>query len=192
MNAVNTAQANFDFDEVEIDKNQIIAMAIPMNELEKQSAYKLMILERRSEANSCWNETEIGLYPILISPLGINYNFSDICKLITDNNGDYLRVDNHELSESYKLNLQNVDGDIHLVGISQSGDKTLIGRTRGIANGMMKILLEPGWQFNKRSYQGRVLDRLYFSYHSFAAKQAAVEQKIAEIDAKIPDSLDID
>ncbi|NER07687.1 MAG: DUF3747 domain-containing protein, partial [Okeania sp. SIO3C4] len=128
--------------------------------------------------------------PILVEPLLLNFNFSGICGRATDSNGYSIRVDGNDLSISHRLILQNVGGEIKLFGISLTGDKKLIGRSRGLSNGMMKIFLEPGWQFTKRSYQGRVLGHFYFSYDSFAAKQAEVEQRISEIEAQIPDSLE--
>lgn len=191
INSVTPAQANFTFDAVKIDQEQVIAIAMPLKNLQGYSAYKLMILEQYSHERSCWNESEGGVYPILVDPLLVNFDFSGICRRATDSNGYSIRVDNNDLSMSHRLILQNVGDEIQLVGVSESGDKILIGKTRGIADGMMKIFLEPGWQFTKRSYQDRVLGHFYFTYESFAAKQAAIEQKIADIDAQIPDSLDI-
>ena len=190
INYVTSAQANFSFDEVEIDQNQVIALAMPLNDLKGYSNYKLMILEQLSNEIPCWNETESGLYPILVNPLLVNFNFSAICGRATDSNGYSIRVDGNDLSLSHRLILQNVGGEIKLFGFSMTGDKKLIGRTRGLSDGIMKIFLEPGWQFTKRSYQEKVLGHFYFSYDSFAAKQAAIEQKIFDIDAQVPDSLD--
>lgn len=192
INAVTPAQANFTFDEVEIDQNQVIAMAMPLSDLNGYSGYKLIILEQRSNQRPCWSESEAGLYPILVEPLLLDFNFSGICGRATDSNGYSIRVDGNDLSLSHRVILQNVGGEIKLFGISLTGDKKLIGRSRGLSNGMMKIFLEPGWQFTKRSYQGKVLGHFYFSHDSFAAKQAEVEQRISEIEAQIPDSLEFD
>ncbi|NEQ36100.1 MAG: DUF3747 domain-containing protein [Okeania sp. SIO3I5] len=180
------AQANYTFDEVQIDQNQVIAMAMPLSELQGLYSYKLIVLEQRSNERACWSESETGLYPILVEPLLLNFNFTGICGRATDSNGYSIRVDGNDLSMSYRLTLQNVDGEIKLFGISLSGDKVLVGRTGGISDGMMKIILEPGWQFTKRSYQDKTLGHFYFSYDSFAAKQSAIEQKIAEIESQIP------
>ncbi|NEN88059.1 MAG: DUF3747 domain-containing protein [Okeania sp. SIO3H1] len=192
INTATSAQANFTFDEVEIDQNQVIATAMPLSDLNGYSGYKLIILEQRSNERPCWSESETGLYPILVEPLLLDFNFSGICGRTTDSNGYSIRVDGNDLSVSHRLILQNVGGEIKLFGISLTGDKKLIGRSRGLSNGMMKIFLEPGWQFTKRSYQGKVLGHFYFSYDSFAAKQAEVEQRISEIEAQIPDGLEVD
>ena len=191
INSLSPAKANFTFDEVEIDQNQVIAMAMPLSDLQGLSSYKLIILEQRSNQRPCWSESESGLYPILVEPLLLNFNFSGICGRATDSNGYSIRVDGNDLSMSHRLILQNVGSEIKLFGISWRGEKNLIGRTGGISDGMMKIILEPGWKFTKRSYQEKVLGHFYFSYDSFAAKQDAVEQKIAEIEAKIPDVLEL-
>ncbi|MDJ0555018.1 MAG: DUF3747 domain-containing protein [Microcoleaceae cyanobacterium MO_207.B10] len=191
INLVPLAQANPTFERVEMDKNQVILTAIPLSKLEGDSSYKLMILEQNTDGNSCWSETETAIYPILVAPLATNSNFSDICRRATDSNSYSIRVDNNDLSQNYKLTLKNIGDDIHLVAISRSEDKILIGRTRGLADGMMKILLEPGWQFTKQSYEGEVLARLNFSYESFAAQQAAVEQKIAALNGQILENVDV-
>jgi len=181
------AQTNFTFNEVQIDQNQVIAMAIPLSNLQQYSGYKLMILEQLSNEIPCWSESETELYPILVEPLLLNSNFSGICGQITDSNDYSIRVDGNDLSMSHRLILQNIDDEIRLFGVSMTGDKILIGKTGGISDGIMKIFLEPGWQFTKRSDRDKTLGHFYFSYDSFAAQQAAIEQKIAEIEAKIPD-----
>ncbi len=191
INSLNLAQANFTFDEVEIDQKQVIAMAIPLSNLQGLYSYKLIVLEQRSNERLCWSESEAELYPILVEPLLLNFNFSGICGRATDSNGYSIRIDGNDLSMSHRLTLQNVDSEIQLFGVSMTGDKILIGRTGGISDGMMKIFLEPGWKFTKRSYQEKVLGHFYFSYDSFASKQDAVEQKIAEIEAQIPDILEL-
>ncbi|GGA50641.1 hypothetical protein CYANOKiyG1_70170 [Okeania sp. KiyG1] len=165
---------------------------MPLSDLNGYSGYKLIILEQRSNQRPCWSESEAGLYPILVEPLLLDFNFSGICGRATDSNGYSIRVDGNDLSLSHRLILQNVGGEIKLFGISLTGDKKLIGRSRGLSNGMMKIFLEPGWQFTKRSYQGKVIGHFYFSYDSFAAKQAEIEQRISEIEAQMPDSLEFD
>ncbi|MGD1807977.1 DUF3747 domain-containing protein [Dapis sp. BLCC M126] len=182
------AQTNFTFDEVQIDQNQVIAMAMP----QEYSSYKLMILEQNSNERRCWRESETKLYPIVVEPLLLNFNFAGICEQATDSNDYSIRVNGNDLSRSHRLILENVGDEIKLFSISLTGDKNLIGRTRGISDGIMKIFLEPGWKFTKRSYQEKVLGHFYFSYDSFAAKQDAVEQKIAEIEAQIPDFLELD
>jgi hypothetical protein len=190
INYINSAQANLNFDEVEINQDQVIAMAVPFRGLKEDSIYKLIVLEQLSDERLCWSESQTESSPIVVEPLLLNFNFSGICGKTTDSNGYSVRVDNNDLSISHRLTLQNVDDEIKLFAISMTGDKKLIGKTGGISDGIMKIMLEPGWQFTKRSYQEKVLGHFYFSYDSFAAKQAAIEQRIAEIEAQIPDSLD--
>lgn len=191
-NSVTHAQANFNFDEVKIDQNQVISLAKGLSDLKEKGAstYKLIILEQGSNEIPCWNETETELYPILVKPLLVNSNYSGLCKEATDSNDYSIRVDGNDLSLTHRLILENVGDEIKLFGISIMGDKKLIGRTRGLSDGIMKIFLEPGWQFTKPSDGEKLRGHFYFSYDSFAAKQAAIEQKIFDIDAQIPDSLD--
>ncbi|MEB3339964.1 DUF3747 domain-containing protein [Okeania sp.] len=187
INSVTPAQANYTFDEVEINQNQVIAIAIPLSNLNEDEVprYKLIVLEQRSNERLCWSESESELYPILVEPLLLDFNFTGICGRATDSNGYSIRVDDYDLSVDYRLTLQNIDGEIKLWGTSLKGDRILIGGTGGISNGAMKIFLEPGWKFTKRSYQGRVLGHFYFSYDSFGAQKDTLEEKIGDIEAQI-------
>ncbi|MGK7920516.1 MAG: DUF3747 domain-containing protein [Trichodesmium sp.] len=190
INYINSAEANLNFGEVEINQNQVMAMAVPFSDLKGDSSYKLIVLEQLSDEKLCWSESKTESSAIIVEPLLLNFNFSGICGKATDSKGYSVRVDNNDLSISHRLTLENVGDEIKLFAISMTGDKKLIGTTGGISDGIMKIILEPGWQFTKRSYQEKVHGHFYFSYDSFAAKQAAIEQRIAEIEAQIPDSLE--
>jgi hypothetical protein len=63
------------------------------------------------------------------------------------------------------LRLVPRDGELVLVGTSRAGNyqEIVVGSTKGLASGFMKVILNPGWQFSKRSYQGKVLGHFYLS-----------------------------
>ncbi|XTZ19300.1 MAG: DUF3747 domain-containing protein, partial [cyanobacterium endosymbiont of Rhopalodia fuxianensis] len=65
----------------------------------------------------------------------------------------------------YLLRLVPRDGELVLVGTSRAGNyqEIVVGSTKGLASGFMKVILNPGWQFSKRSYQGKVLGHFYLS-----------------------------
>ena len=56
-------------------------------------------------------------------------------------------------------------GELVLVGTPRSAgySEIVLGSTKGMAQGFMKINLYPGWQFTKRTYQEKVLGHFYFS-----------------------------
>ena len=56
--------------------------------------------------------------------------------------------------------------------LDRSQPEILVGTTQGVIGGPMKIQLNPGWRFSKRTYQGKVLGHVYFSYSD---EQAAID-----------------
>ena len=65
-----------------------------------------------------------------------------------------------------RLRVVKRDEDLVLVGISdrdRKADPIEIGRTYGITSGFAKIVLNPGWQFTKRTFKGKVLGHIYLS-----------------------------
>lgn len=156
------AQAQSMFDETGVDQNRVVAMAIPHG----FGGYKLLVLEQKNDTRKCWAEQ--GNSPVIVDPLLLNFDFTGICGRATDSNGYSLRVNGQDLALSHSLSLQSIGGQVYLVGVSrQGGEKLVIGRTNGLANGMLKVFLEPGWKFTKRTYQGKVLGHFYLSNNNF-------------------------
>jgi len=159
------AKAAYQFDETPVNQNDVIAVAQPLN-TQGYQGYKLLVLEQKSNARACWGES--GYSPVAVDPLLLNFNFSGICGRATDSNGYSARVNDNDLGLTHNLSLQNVGGEVRLYAVS-SGQKILIGRTGGLTNGFMKIKLEPGWRFTKRTYSGKVLGHFYFSNDNYVA-----------------------
>ncbi len=156
------AQAQSMFDETNVDQGRVVAMAIPHG----FGGYKLLVLEQKTDARKCWAEQ--GNSPVIVDPLLLKFDFTGICGRATDSNGYSLRVNGQDLALSHSLSLQSMGGQVYLVGVSrQGGEKLVIGRTNGLANGMLKVFLEPGWKFTKRTYQGKVLGHFYLSNNNF-------------------------
>jgi len=150
------AKANF-FDQKEVEQSRYIAIAIP-----RVVGPQLLILEQKTDARKCWSES--GDRPTLVDPLLLNFDFTNICGRATDSNGYSIRMAGTDLALKYVLSLRISGGDIRLMGISRvdsNAPRLLIGRTYGLANGLTKIILEPGWRFAKRSYQGKELGHIY-------------------------------
>jgi N-acetylmuramoyl-L-alanine amidase len=156
------AQAQSMFDETNVDQGRVVAMAIPHG----FGGYKLLVLEQQKDTRKCWAEQ--GNSPVIVDPLLLNFNFTGICGRATDSNGYSIRVNGQDLALSHSLSLQSMGDQVYLVGVSrQSGEKLVIGRTNGLASGMLKVFLEPGWKFTKRTYQGKVLGHFYLSNNNF-------------------------
>ena len=159
------AEAAYQFDETPVNQNDVVAVAQPLN-TQGYQGYKLLVLEQQSNARACWSESGYG--PVAVDPLLLNFNFSGICGRATDSNGYSVRVNDNDLGLTHNLSLQNVGGEVRLYAVS-SGQKILVGRTGGLTNGFMKVKLEPGWRFTKRTYNGKVLGHFYLSNDNYTA-----------------------
>jgi N-acetylmuramoyl-L-alanine amidase len=158
ISAVSSAIA-FTFDQTEMVQSNVTAIAQPR----KDGSFQLLIIEQIPNKRQCWSEN--GSNPIIIDPLLLNFDFSNDCKRATDSNGYSIRMDGVDLALQYSLSLQTVNGDVVLVGSpsDRNAQPLIIGRTKGVVNGFMKIMLEPNWRFTKRSYQGKILGHFYFT-----------------------------
>lgn len=166
------ATANY-FDQQEVDQSRYIAIAVP-----RSFGPQLLILEQKSDARLCWSES--GDRPTLVDPLLLNFDFTGICGRATDSNGYSIRMAGTDMALDYALSLQSSGGDVQLLGISRvdsNAPRLLIGRTHGLADGFTKIILEPGWRFAKRSYQGKELGHIYITTDWMPTEQESYHQK---------------
>ncbi len=182
LSTLTPAKAAYQFDETPVNQNDVIAVAQPLN-TQGYQGYKLLVLEQQSNARACWGES--GYSPVAVDPLLLNFNFSGICGRATDSNGYSVRVNDNDLALTHNLSLQNVGGEVRLYAVS-SGQKILIGRTGGLTNGFMKIKLEPGWRFTKRTYSGKVLGHFYLSNDNYVASAEPVYRQPAPAPAPAP------
>lgn len=147
------------FSETAVDQDNVIAIARPYGE----GKYDLLVIEQIPDKQACW--TESGANPVMVDPLLLNFDFTGICRRATDSNGYSIRLDGNDLGLDYLLRLVPRDGELVLVGTPRSGNysEIVLGTTKGLANGFMKVHLYPGWQFTKRTYEEKVLGHFYFS-----------------------------
>jgi hypothetical protein len=149
-----------EFEHTEVEQERFIAMAVP-----RAFGNSLIILEQISDTQACWSEH--GTAPTIVDPLLIDFDFTGICGRATDSNGYSVRIGGKDLALSHSLTVRSVDNEIFLVATSHHNVETppiVIGRSYGISNGFIKIILEPGWRFTKRSYQGKTLGHIYFTF----------------------------
>lgn len=159
-----TPARSFTFDQTEVDQGNVAAIAQPR----RDGSYQLLIIEQIPNKRQCWSES--GNRPIKINPLLLNFDFTNDCRRATDSNGFSIRMGGTDLALKYSLSLQKNGGDVVLVGTPSdpSAQPMIIGRTQGDIQDFMKIVLEPGWRFTKRSYQGKTLGHFYFTSNQLA------------------------
>lgn len=151
------------FGQKDVDQDKFVAIAAPFGEQNHQ----LLVLEQVSSDRSCWRES--GSAPVLVDPLLTTFDFTGICSRSTDSNGYSIRVDGEDLGLQYSLRVVEQDGDLKLLGRPfqlGSGSELEIGSASGSADGFVKLTLNPGWEFAKRTYQGQTLGHVYLSYNS--------------------------
>lgn len=148
------------FGKTAVPQNKFIAVAVPRD----RGYYNLLILEQISSSKKCWKEH--GSSPTEIEPLLLQFDFTGICGRSTDSNGYSIRQAGKDLGLNYQLTLQKQGDELLLLGMPSSrrlGEPMVIGRTRGMSSGLLKIHLNSGWQFAKRTYNGKTLGHIYLN-----------------------------
>lgn len=164
INTLNQAAAAYKFDQTEIDQNSVVAVAVPRG----LGGHQLLVLEQISKSRSCWSES--GSSPVTIDPLLLNFDFTGLCGRATDSNGYSIRMAGTDLALKYSLSLQNNGSEVLLVGSPNDPNyqPVVIGRTRGVTSGFMKVFLDPEWRFAKRAYDGKTLGHFYLASNQTA------------------------
>ncbi len=153
------------FDSAEVQGNNFIAVAAPYGD----NKHQLLIIEQLSNRRRCWSES--GSNPVNVEPLLLNFDFTGICGRSTDSNGYSIRMSGEDLGLEYLLRIVERNGDLVLVGtprINRSAPELVIGSTQGLTNGFAKIILNPGWRFTRRTFQGKSLGHIYLTTDSSA------------------------
>lgn len=154
------AQA-YTFGQEEVDQSKFIAIAVPFAEGKQ---YNLIILEQISSTQACWEEKAD--QPGVIEPLLLQFDFTGICGRSTDSNGYSIRQAGQDYALDYRLSVVKKNGNLVLMGYpsrNPQAPKLKIGQTQNLTDGFLKIELEPGWRFSKRSYNGKTLGHIYFT-----------------------------
>ncbi|ACK68512.1 conserved hypothetical protein [Gloeothece citriformis PCC 7424] len=153
------------FEQQEVDQSLFIAIARPYG----NGQYDLLILYQIPQQRQCWREE--GDKVVKVDPLLLNFDFSGSCERSTDSNGYSVRIDGEDYGLNYLLRIVERNGELFLVATNRtkpSEPELIIGRTYGITDGFLKVYLNPGWKFTKRSYQGKVLGHVYLTGDSQA------------------------
>lgn len=155
------------FQETEVNQSEFIAVAQPFGE----NKYNLIVIEQIAGKNACWSES--GSNPVNVDLLLANFDFSGHCRRSTDANGYSIRADGQDYGLDILLNLVEKDGNLLLIGNNRKNlgePPIVVGTAQGLNGQPMKIQLNPGWRFSKRTYEGKMLGHVYFSYDSATAQ----------------------
>ena len=147
------------FDEFAVDQNKFIAVAVPYN----YKKYKLAIIEQIPGQSACWQES--GFNPTTVDLLLLNFDHTHACLKGVDTNGYSLRINGQDDKVAYLINLYYENGELQLIADHSDPNQPdlVLGRTYGIREAPMKIVLDPKWQFTKRLYQGKAIQHIYIS-----------------------------
>jgi N-acetylmuramoyl-L-alanine amidase len=150
------------FGQKTVDQSKFIAIAQPLG----QTAHQLLVLEQITDKKQCWSES--GSQPVIVDPLLLKFNFTGICGRSTDANGFSIRMDGQDLGGKYTLRIRYRNNDMVLVGSpDDSKDPEIeIGRTNGLVKDFVKIQLDPGWYFSKRTFGPKTLGHVYLTKDS--------------------------
>lgn len=167
-----SAQA-YTFGQEEVDQSKFIAIAVPFAEGKQ---YNLIILEQISSTQACWEEKVD--QPGVIDPLLLQFDFTGICGRSTDSNGYSIRQGGQDYAMDYRLSVVKQNGNLVLMGYpsrNPGAPKLKIGETQSLTDGFLKIQLEPGWRFSKRSYNGKTLGHIYFTHDQVPSADTIAE-----------------
>ncbi len=157
-----TSAQTVQFDHLEIeDPSRFVIMAAPIG---TTGSHKLLIFEQLNNRRLCWRE--VGSNPTTIEPLFMEFDFTGICGRSTDSNAYSVRVAREDLGKRYSLRLARRQNELVLIGFSLTDREVEffeIGRTNGLADGFLKINLDPSWRLTRRVHNGKPVGHLYFT-----------------------------
>ena len=150
------------FEQAAVNEANFIAVATPFG----SGQYSLLILEQIPGRSQCWQE--FGAGPVSVNLLLNQFDFTGHCNRSVDSNGYSVRIGNEDFGLDYLLRVVQRGDDLLLVGTPRIGSRRglgeiLIGRSRGLVSGPVKIFLEEGWQFTRRVYNGQALGHIYLA-----------------------------
>ncbi len=159
---INTPQVKaqeVSFQEQPVNQEQLTVLAVPFGYQE----HRLEIIEQIPGKKQCWAES--GTAPVEVDLLLLNFDHSDSCRRIINTNGYTLRLNGQDERVAHVIKIVENNGELQLVAFHKdpSQPSIVIGRTNGLSNNAMKIMLNPGWQVTKRVHQGQVIDHFYLS-----------------------------
>ena len=150
------------FDSAAVPQKHFAVLAQPIG----RTQWKLLVLEQIKTQPRCWRARQDGL----VEPSLNRFNFSGICKRYLDSNGYSLRSGGQDLGTRFRFRLKQSGASLKLEALDpQQKAPLLVGQARipgRNPNGFVALQLEPGWTLERRVYQGRKLNHLYFAHQA--------------------------
>ena len=147
----------FDSKPLKQDQFAILARAVG------RDGWKLLVLEQIKARPLCWKDQADGL----VEPSLNSFDFTGICSRYLDSNGYSLRTAGEDTQKSVRLRLRQGRNGLELHALDPNRNTAVVVATakqaRRNKNAFVKLNLEPGWQLERRAYQGRTLSHVYFS-----------------------------
>ena len=161
------------FDGQPVDPRRYAVLARPLGNGE----WNLLVLEQILPGPPCWQQRPDGL----VDPSLNRFDYTGICGRYLDSNGYSLRLANREGvapgGGPLRLRLQPNGADLQLLATAPELARELIVGRAPIPSrdrtGFVALRLAPGWELQRRTYQGQSLNHLYFAH------QASAEQLVA-------------
>ena len=162
LTASSTAQPGwtrsiFDSKPLKQDRFAILARAVG------RDSWKLLVLEQIKARPLCWKDQASGL----VEPSLNGFDFTGICSRYLDSNGYSLRTAGEDTQKSVRLRLRQGRNRLELQALDPNRNTAVVVATarqaRRNKDAFVKLKLEPGWQLERRAYQGRTLSHVYFA-----------------------------
>ena len=152
-----TARSLFQSKALPQERFAVLAQPVGSNQ------WKLLVLEQIKPHRRCWTPRQDGL----VEPSLNRFDFTGICNRYLDSNGYSLRSGGQDLGTRFRFRLKQSGASLQLEALDpQQKAPLLVGRAQVLGrdpNGFIPLELEPGWQLERRAYQGRNLNHLYFA-----------------------------
>ncbi len=147
------------FQEQKVSQDDFAVVAVPFGYQE----HRLEIIEQVPGERQCWQES--GSAPVKLDLLLTDFDHTNSCRRIINTNGYTLRLNGEDERVAHVVKIVENNGELQLVAFHKdpSQPSIVIGKTNGMTDGAMKIMLNPGWQITKRIHQGQTIDHLYLS-----------------------------
>lgn len=137
-----------------------VALAQPVD----GTRWNLVVVERLQAGNGCWQRQANGL--VSLEPDALSNEAA--CNRLQSSSGYSLRAGDQDLSAPWRLRIEAVGNRLELQALNPSlpapitiGIAPLPRRVDAAA--LPAFSLNPGWSFQKRSYEGRLLSHVYLS-----------------------------
>lgn len=141
-------------------KGSTVALAQPVD----GNRWNLVVVERLQPGNGCWQLQASGL--VTLEPDALTNE--TLCNRLQSSSGYSLRAGGQDLSAPWRLRIEASGNRLELQALNPSlpapltiGTAPLVSVSPGGA--LPAFNLNPGWTFEKRSYEGRLLSHVYLS-----------------------------